>query len=64
QSIYNYCIITKEHKEYLWSSKNYSSVPYHTGQFLGEEIINVVEDIGPEKIAVIVSDNAANIHVA
>ncbi|CAG8822256.1 22299_t:CDS:2, partial [Cetraspora pellucida] len=61
QSIYDYCIITEERKEYLWSSKNYSSVSHHTGQFLGEEIINVVEDIDPEKIAAIVSDNAANI---
>ncbi|CAG8720745.1 21939_t:CDS:2, partial [Cetraspora pellucida] len=61
QSIYDYCIITEEHKEYLWSSKNYSNISHHTGQFLDKEIINVVEDIGPEKIATIVSDNAANI---
>ncbi|CAG8784573.1 8378_t:CDS:1, partial [Racocetra persica] len=63
QSIYDYCIITEECKKYLWSSKNYSSVPHHTSQFLGEEIINIVKDIGPEKIAAIVSDNAANVCV-
>ncbi|CAG8824512.1 4719_t:CDS:1, partial [Racocetra persica] len=50
------------YKEYLWSSKNYSSVSHHTGQFLGEEIINIIEDIGSEKIAMIVSDNVANVH--
>ncbi|CAG8473361.1 4581_t:CDS:2 [Ambispora leptoticha] len=64
QSIYDYCVITEERKEFLWASKNYSGVPHHTGAFLGEEIIKVVEDIGPEKIAAIVSDNAANTRVA
>jgi|SRR3989337_1596718 len=60
QSIYDYCLITEERKEYLWSSKNYSNIPHHTGIFLGEEIIKIVEDIGPEKLAAIVSDNAPN----
>ncbi|CAG8786901.1 3795_t:CDS:2, partial [Cetraspora pellucida] len=53
QSIYDYCIITEEHKEYLWSSNNYSNIFHHTGEFLDEEIIKVVEDISPEKIAAI-----------
>ncbi|CAG8780962.1 13226_t:CDS:1, partial [Racocetra persica] len=54
-------MITEEHKEYLWASKNYSGVPHYTGAFLDEEIIKIIKDIGSEKIAVIVSDNAANI---
>ncbi|CAG8584247.1 9677_t:CDS:1, partial [Racocetra persica] len=53
-------MITEECKEYFWASKNYSGVPHHTGAFLGEEISKIVEDIGSEKIAAIVSDNIAN----
>ncbi|CAG8676255.1 17961_t:CDS:1, partial [Racocetra fulgida] len=64
QPIYDYCVITEEHKEYLWSSKNYASILHHTGAFLGEEIIKVVEDIGSKKIDAVVSDNGANVHVA
>ncbi|CAG8835654.1 17056_t:CDS:1, partial [Racocetra persica] len=57
QSIYDYCVITEERKEYLWASKNYSGVPHYTGAFLGEEIIKIIENIDPEKIATIVSNN-------
>ncbi|CAB5359941.1 unnamed protein product [Rhizophagus irregularis] len=51
QSIYDYCLITEERKEYLWCSKNYSDISHHTGAFLGNEIIKIVDDIGPEKVA-------------
>ncbi|CAG8735021.1 21664_t:CDS:1 [Racocetra persica] len=66
QSIYDYCVITEKCKEYLWASKNYSSIPYYTGVshytsvFFDKEIIKIVEEIGPEKIAMIISDNATN----
>ncbi|CAG8703599.1 23206_t:CDS:2, partial [Racocetra persica] len=63
QSIYDYCVITKEYKEYLWFSKNYANIPHHTGIFLDKEIIKIIEDIGSEKIAVVVSDNGANVHI-
>ncbi|CAB4495996.1 unnamed protein product [Rhizophagus irregularis] len=58
QSIYNYCLITEDRKEYLWCSKDYSNVPHHTGAFLGDEIIKIVNNIGPERLAAVVSDNA------
>jgi hypothetical protein len=63
KSIYDYCLITEERKEYLWCSKDYSGVS-HTGIFLGEELIKIVEEIGPEKLAAVVSDNAANASLA
>ena len=64
QSIYDYCLITEEHKEYLWLSNDYSDIPHHTGAFFGNEIIKIVENIDPEKFAAIVSDNAPNAYVA
>ncbi|PKY60709.1 hypothetical protein RhiirA4_484713 [Rhizophagus irregularis] len=62
QSIYDYCLITEDRKEYLWCSKDYSNVPHHTGAFLGDEIIKIVDNIGPERLAV--SDNAPDARVA
>lgn len=64
QSIYDYCLITEERKEYLWLSKNYSNIPHHTGTFLGNEIIKIVDKIGPEKLAAVVSDHAPDARVA
>ncbi|GES95339.1 ribonuclease H-like domain-containing protein [Rhizophagus clarus] len=37
---------------------DYSNVTRHTGAFFGDEIIKIVEEIGPEKLAAVVSDNA------
>ena len=56
-------VITAERKEYLISLKDYSSVS-HTGEFLASEISKVVEDVGKEKFAAIVTDSAANCRVA
>ena len=64
QSIYDYCLITEERKEYLWCTKNYSEISHHTGAFLGEEIISIVDNIGPKKLAAVVSDNAPDARVA
>ncbi|CAB4432255.1 unnamed protein product [Rhizophagus irregularis] len=64
QSIYDYCLITEERKEYLWCSKNYSDVSHHTGAFLGNEIIKIIDDIDPEKVAAVVSDNAPDARIA
>ncbi|CAB4432262.1 unnamed protein product [Rhizophagus irregularis] len=50
--------------KYLWCSKNYSDVSHHTGAFLGNEIIKIVDDIDPEKVAAVVSDNAPDARVA
>jgi hypothetical protein len=64
QSIYDYCLITEERKEYLWLSKDYSNIAHHTGAFFGDEIIKAVKKIGPKKLAAVVSDNAPDAHVA
>ncbi|CAG8817936.1 10696_t:CDS:1, partial [Racocetra persica] len=45
QSIYDYCVITEECKEFLWVLKNYSSIPHHISAFLSEEIIKIVKNI-------------------
>ena len=36
------------------------SIDHHTGEFLAEEILKVVEKIGPKKIIALVTDNASN----
>ena len=64
QSIYDYCLITEECDEYLWCSKNYSDISHHIGAFLGDEVIKIVNDIGPEKLAAVVSDNAPDARIA
>jgi len=63
KSIYDFCLITEERKEYLWCSKDYSNVP-HTGAFFGDELIKIVKDIGPEKLGAVVSDNVPDARVA
>ncbi|CAG8685603.1 7656_t:CDS:2, partial [Funneliformis caledonium] len=53
-----------EQKEYLWYSKNYSDISHHTGVFLGDEFIKIVDEIGSEKLVVVVLDNAFEAQVA
>jgi len=36
----------------------------HTGEFIGAELCKVIEEIGPEKVAAVVTDNAANMKSA
>lgn len=36
----------------------------HTGDFIGGELCKVIEEIGPEKVAAVVTDNAANMKSA
>ena len=52
-------IISNENKEFVHSIQNFSEES-HTGKFLAEKIIEVVENIDPEKFSSIVSDNASN----
>jgi hypothetical protein len=63
KSVYDFCLITEERKEYLWCTKDYSDVS-HTGEFFGDELIKIVKDIGPEKLGAVVSDNAPDARVA
>jgi predicted component of type VI protein secretion system len=59
RSIYNFMIIA-DHKEYLYSLRDLSSVS-HTTKTLEEEIDHVLLAIEPKKFAAIVSDNASAI---
>ena len=36
----------------------------HTGEYIAEEISKVIDEVGPEKISAVVSDNAANMRSA
>ncbi|CAJ0754641.1 21882_t:CDS:10 [Entrophospora sp. SA101] len=57
ESLYNYIISTPSRKEYLIALKNYSGFS-HTGNFLADEISDIVEQIGLDKFAAIVTDAA------
>jgi len=63
ESIYNYIITTDTRKEYLVGLKNYSSYS-HTGEFLANEISNIIEKLGSDKFAAVVTDAASNCNLA
>ncbi|CAG8708244.1 1015_t:CDS:2 [Cetraspora pellucida] len=63
ESLYNYIIMTIERKEYLISLCNYSSESY-TSNFIASEIVDIIERIGPQKFAAIITDSAANLKSA
>jgi|SRR5688572_22084582 len=55
--------MTSDGKEYIHSLKNFSKNS-HTGEFLKNEIIKVIEEVGAEKFCSIVSDHASNVVLA
>ena len=61
--LYNYIIITSTRKEYLIALRNYSK-ELHTGEFIAREISDIIECVGSEKFAAIVTDAASNCRVA
>ncbi|RHZ44908.1 hypothetical protein Glove_707g102 [Diversispora epigaea] len=63
QSLYIFLIMTSDGKEYIHSLKNFSKNS-HTGEFLKNEIIKVIEEVGAEKSCSIVSDHASNVVLA
>ncbi|RHZ86556.1 hypothetical protein Glove_49g10 [Diversispora epigaea] len=60
QSLYIFLIMTSDGKEYIHSLRNFSKNS-HTGEFLKNKIIKVIEEVGAEKFCSIVSDHASNI---
>ena len=58
-SIYNFIIITCNFKEFLYQLRDLSSVK-HVAKNLAEEIENVLQKVGPDKFAAVVTDNASN----
>jgi len=61
--IYNYIVITDTRKEYLVGLKNYSNWS-NTSKFLASEISDVIEKLGLDKFAAIITDAASNCNVA
>jgi hypothetical protein len=60
---YNYIITTPSRREHLFQIKDYSTVS-QTGNFLYEEINNVLNEIRSEKFSAIVTDHGFNIRRA
>ncbi|CAG8777972.1 4301_t:CDS:2, partial [Dentiscutata erythropus] len=54
-------VIDRSYRPINGIQKNYSNIPHHISIFLEKEIITIVEDIGPEKIAAIITNNESNI---
>ena len=63
KSIYNYIVTTDTWKEYLVSLKNYSTRS-HTGEFLANEISNIIEKLGLDKFGAFITNAASNCNIA
>jgi hypothetical protein len=63
RSFWNFVILTPTRQEYLYSIQDLSEEK-HTGNFLAEEILKVINSIGIKKFAAIITDNGPNIAVA
>jgi len=63
ESVYNYIVTTDCRREFLIDLCDYS-LDSHTGEFLTKEISGIIERLGSDKFAAIVTDNAANCRVA
>ncbi|CAG8776803.1 15142_t:CDS:1, partial [Racocetra fulgida] len=55
QSIYAFVIITNERKQYIYSLQDFSKF-FHTASFNSEKMIEVLENVGPEKFTAIISN--------
>jgi Protein of unknown function (DUF 659) len=62
-SIWNFVIYTSDHQQYLYALKNLSE-ERHTGEFLCQQIEQILVEIGPDKFSAIVTDGAANVNLA
>lgn len=51
--------MTCDRQEFLYQLRDLTDIK-HTAQNLAEEIENVLQKIGPDKFAAVVTDNAAN----
>jgi hypothetical protein len=63
RSIWNFIITTPSRKEYLYQLSDLSENS-HTAVYLTEVIESIINKVGANKIAAIVSDNAANVRNA
>ena len=59
-SVYNFLIITSDHKEFLFTLQDLSDVS-HTAKLLFDKIEDILLRIGLKKFAKVISDNASAI---
>ncbi|CAG8828038.1 19030_t:CDS:2, partial [Cetraspora pellucida] len=62
-SYYAFVIITLDRHQYVHFVQDFSSYS-HTGSFISNEIIKIIEEIGPKKFGAVVSDGAAAMQLA
>ncbi|GBC13351.2 ribonuclease H-like domain-containing protein [Rhizophagus irregularis DAOM 181602=DAOM 197198] len=62
-SIYNFIIMTHDRRKFLYRLQDFSIIK-HTAQNLASEIEDVLQKIGPDKFAAVITDNAANCALA
>ena len=63
RSYWNFVILTPTRQEYLYKISDLTEEK-HTGQFLAEEILKVINSVGINKFATIITDNGSNVTVA
>ncbi|ODQ70886.1 hypothetical protein LIPSTDRAFT_74386, partial [Lipomyces starkeyi NRRL Y-11557] len=63
EAIVNYVLVAPN-GEAMFHSADPTGAESHTGSYLSKRIIEVIEDVGPEKIVAICSDTASNVQHA
>ena len=62
-SIYSFMILTPTHNRFLYTLNDFSAHS-HTTEFLADKIDRILNEIGCDKFAAIVTDNASNVKLA
>ena len=63
RNLYNFILMTSNRREYLWNIEDVSSESI-TGDFLATQVEKIINHIGSDKIAGLVTDGAPNCKVA
>ena len=63
QSLYIFVVITSDQREYMYFLKNFLK-DLHTAEFLKDEIIQVIDEIGAKKFCSVIFNHAANVALA
>jgi hypothetical protein len=63
RSIWNFTILTPNRKEYIFRLSDLS-IDSHTGDYIASQIEDILDKVGSEKFAAIISDNGSNVRKA
>ncbi|PYY20821.1 MAG: hypothetical protein DMG62_21755 [Acidobacteria bacterium] len=63
KSLWNFILHTSDGKDILWRIQDLSNQS-HTGEYLAEKIEEILNDIGIQRFAAIVTDAGSNINLA